>query len=451
MRRIIGAVAAAAMLVVGLTACGDDDKDDKGGSPTAPGGTNSAAQPTLPSLNGTKVVVAGVWTDDELASFKKVLAEFEKRTGATTEFVPTGDSAAAFLGTRVAGGNPPDVAFLAQPGVLKQFAQQGWVKPLSADVQKTVQTNYSDQWQKLATYESKLYGVYYKGANKSLVWYNSKVLDNAGAAEAMSWADLVKNAQLVSDSGTAPFAVGGADGWVLTDWFENVYLSQAGPEMYDKLAKHEIPWTDPSVTKALQTLAQVWGKSNWFPGGTGGALQTEFPGSVPQVFGDAPKAGMLPGADFVGTNILKNTKAKIGTDAKFFAFPAVDNGKAPVVTGGDVAVAMKDSPGAQALLNFLASPDAARIWAQQGGYISPNKNLDLAAYRDDAIRKIASNLIAAGDNFRFDMSDQAPATFGGTKGDGEWRDLQNFLRNPADVQGAQATLEADAAKAYSGG
>ena len=42
-------------------------------------------------------------------------------------------------------------------------------------------------------------------------------------------------------------SVAGQDGWTLTDWFENVYLSQAGPEKYDALAAHEIKWTDPTV------------------------------------------------------------------------------------------------------------------------------------------------------------------------------------------------------------
>lgn len=436
MRRIVGALAAASLLTLGLAACGDDDKGDDNKPP--------AGQ----SLQGQTVSVAAVWTGDEQAAFKKVLAEFERRTGAKTEFIPTGDSAATFLGQRVEGNAPPDVAFLAQPGVLKQFAEKGWIKPVSTEVQQSVQANFTPQWQKLASHQDKLYGVYYKGANKSLVWYNTAVFANAGATEPATWDDLIKTAGLVSDSGTPPFATGGADGWVLTDWFENVYLSQAGPDMYDKLTQHQIPWTDPSVKAALETLAKVWGQNSWFPGGTGGALQTEFPASVPQVFGDPPKAGMLPGADFVGTNIIKDTKAKIGTDAKFFGYPAVSPGKAPVVSGGDVAVAMKDSPGAMALLNYLASPDAAKVWAEQGGYLSPNKNLDFAAYRDDVYREIAKNLIEAGDAFRFDMSDQTPAAFGGTKGEGMWRDLQDFLRNPSDVAGAQAKLEASAAKAY---
>ena len=36
------------------------------------------------------------------------------------------------------------------------------------------------------------------------------------------------------------------------------------------------------------------------------------------------------------------------------------------------------------------------------------------------------------------MSDQAPQSFGGTPGKGEWKDLQDFLKNPADVEGTQA-------------
>ncbi|MFI6980161.1 ABC transporter substrate-binding protein [Embleya sp. NPDC050154] len=448
MKRFVGALAVASMLAMGLAACSDDGDDKGKKSDATPGGSGA---PAVPRLDGTTVSVAAVWTGDEQAAFKKVLADFEKRTGAKTEFIPTGDSASTFLGQRVEGNAPPDVAFLAQPGVLQQFAQKGWIKPLAADVQQAVQANFATQWQKLGSYQDKLYGVYYKGANKSLIWYNAKVYANAGATESKTWDDLLKNAGLISDSGTPPFAIGGADGWVLTDWFENIYLSQAGPEKYDQLAKHQIPWTDPSVKTALETLAQVFGKNDWFPGGSGGVLQTEFPASVPQAFGDPPKAGMISGGDFIGTNIIKDTKAKIGTDAKFFGFPAVGTGKAPVVTGGDVAVAMKDSPGAQALLKYLASPDAAKVWAQQGGYLSPNKNLDMASYRDDTTRGIAKNLIAAGDDFRFDLSDQAPAAFGGTKGEGEWRDLQDFLRNPSDVAGAQSKLEADAAKAYAGG
>ncbi|MFJ3673455.1 ABC transporter substrate-binding protein [Streptomyces sp. NPDC090106] len=434
-----------------LTACGGSDDDKDTGSSESKGSSTGASSVELPKLDGQTLEVAAVWTGPEQENFTKVLDEFSKRTGAKVNFVPTGNNTSTFLGTKIEGGQPPDVAFLPQVGVLHQFAEKGWVKPLGADAQAQLSKNFSQGWQDLGAYDGKQYGVYAKAANKSLIWYNTAAFEAAGITDTpKTWKDFLTTAQTLSDAGSPAVSIGGADGWTLTDWFENVYLSQAGPEKYDQLAKHEIKWTDPSVKDALSTLAELWGKDELIAGGRKGALDTEFPKSVTQTFsGDTPAAMVYEG-DFVTANINADTKAKVGTDAKVFPFPAVGD-KSPVVSGGDVAVALKDGAGAQALLTFLASTDAAEIWAAQGGFLSPNKEMDQGTYKDDVTGEIAKALIAAGDDFRFDMSDQAPAAFGGTQGTGEWKDLQDFLRDPGDVTGAQQKLEADAAKAYKNG
>lgn len=445
------AALAAGALALSLTACGGGDDDNGSGDEGSQGnGTKKPATLTLPKLDGESLEVAAVWTGAEQKNFKKVLAEFEKRTGAKVTFVPAQDPIINFLGSKIAGGAPPDVAMLPQPGAIKQAVDKGWAKPLGAEATKELTKNYSQGWQDIGKVGGKQYGVYYKAANKSLIWYNAQVFENAGAAEPKTWDELLTTAQTIYDSGVTPFSVGGADGWTLTDWFENVYLSQAGPEKYDQLAKHEIKWTDPSVKEALTTLAQIWGKKDFVAGGASGALQTEFPASVTQTFtgGDQPKAGMVYEGDFVQVNIGE-TDAKVGTDAKVFPFPAVGD-TAPVVSGGDAAVILKDSKAAQALATFLASPDSAAIQAKLGGFLSPNKAIDTSAYPNEVQKKMADALIAAGDDFRFDMSDQAPQAFGGTPGKGEWKALQDFLKNPKDVAGAQAKLEADAAAAYGG-
>ncbi|MFE5923743.1 ABC transporter substrate-binding protein [Streptomyces sp. NPDC056468] len=443
--RAAAAVCAGA-LALSLTACGGDDNDsgnEQGGS-----GQETADTVTLPKLNGESLEVAAVWTGAEQENFKKVLAEFEKRTGAKVTFVPAQDPIINFLGSKVAGGQPPDIAMLPQPGAIKQAVDKKWAKPLGAEAIKELQENYSQGWQDIGKVDNKQYGVYYKAANKSLIWYNAQVFENAGATEPKTWDELLTTAQTVYDSGVTPFSVGGAEGWTLTDWFENVYLSQAGPAKYDQLAKHEIKWTDPSVKDALTTLAQVWGKKDYVAGGADGALQTDFPASVTQVYtgGDQPKAAMVYEGDFAQVNITQ-AKAEVGTDAKVFPFPKVGD-TAPVVSGGDAAVILQDSEAAQALATFLASPDAATIQAKLGGYLSPNKNVDNSAYPNEVQQKIAKALIDSGDDFRFDMSDQAPQAFGGTPGKGEWKALQDFLKNPSDVAGAQQKLEADAAAAF---
>ncbi|MFE0725237.1 ABC transporter substrate-binding protein [Streptomyces rochei] len=439
---------AAGALALSLTACGGDDDGGGGDKGQGDGGKETAATVTLPQLDGESLEVAAVWTGAEQKNFEKVLDEFEKRTGAQVTFVPAQDPIINFLGSKVAGGAPPDVAMLPQPGAIKQAVEKGWAKPLGAEATKELAENYTQGWQDIGKVDGKQYGVYYKAANKSLIWYNAQVFENAGASEPKTWDELLTTAQTVYDSGVTPFSVGGAEGWTLTDWFENVYLSQAGPEKYDQLARHEIKWTDPSVKEALTTLAEIWGKKDYVAGGASGALQTDFPASVTQTFtgGDQPKAGMVYEGDFAQVNIGE-TEAKVGTDAKVFPFPAVGDA-APVVSGGDAAVILQDSEAAQALATWLASPDAAAIHAKLGGYLSPNKNLAASAYPNDVQRKIAEALVAAGDDFRFDMSDQAPQAFGGTPGKGEWKALQDFLKNPKDVAGAQQRLEADAAAAY---
>ncbi len=434
MRRISRTLPVLLALALGAAACGGDD--DNGGG----GGQGK-------SLQGKTIEVAAVWTGAEQTNFKKVLDEFTNQTGATVNFTPTGDNVATFLSSKLEGGAPPDVAFLPQQGVLVQFADQNALKPVNSAVQQAVDANFAPVWKDLASVDGKLYGVYFKVANKSTVWYRADDFEQAGVSPPKTWDEFVNVANTLSDAGITPLSIAGADGWTLTDWFENVYLSSAGPDKYDQLSKHEIPWTDPSVTKALETLAQLWGSQRLIAGGASNALQTDFPTSVTNVFGDNSKAAIVYEGDFVQINIADSTNAKVGQDALMFPFPSV-GGETPVVSGGDVAVILKDSQASQELLKFLASPEAAAVWAKAGGYSSANKNLDATNYPDDISRQIGEAIVSAGDNVRFDMSDLAPAAFGGTVGKGEWKDLQDFLKNPKDVQGTQNQLEKDAAAAF---
>lgn len=432
--RIIG-VSLAAGLILASAACSDDGDD---------GQKSSSAD-----LKGVVLEVAGPWSagGGEQANFEKVLAGFTEKTGAKVNFTSNGDTIVTVLSSKIQGGSQPDVAMMPNQGAINDFAAKGWLVPLAQDTQAAADKHFAPIWKRLGTVAGTYYAVYFKAANKSTVWYRPKAFEDAGVQPPGTWADWMKISQTIADSGVAPVSVGGADGWTLTDWFENVYLSQAGPDNYDKLAKHEIKWTDDTVKQALKTLAELWGKKEFISGGPQGALATDFPTSVVNAFKSPAKAAMVYEGDFVSGVIGENTDAKVGTDALFFPFPAVGS-QSPVVSGGDAAVVLKDSKGAQELVEYLASPEAAELWAKNGGMVSPNKDVDLSVYPDDIQRSVAKSVIDAGDNVRFDMSDLAPAAFGGTKGAGEWKILQDFLKNPTDVDGTAADLEAAAAKAY---
>ena len=424
-------VALIAGLSLVLAACGDDGDTGGDGGGDAAGGT---------------VEVAAVWSGDEQAAFQAVLDAFTEETGIETSFTSTGDDIATVLGSRIAGNDPPDVAILPQPGLLNDLAGQDALQPIEDVAGEAVDENYAEVWRELGTVDDQLYGVWFKAANKSTMWYRPPAFEDAGVEPPETWEELLEVSGTLADAGTTPFSIGGGDGWTLTDWFENVYLRTAGPEKYDQLARHEIAWTDPSVKEALTELAKVFGQPSWLAGGASGSLQTDFPGSVTKVFSEEAAAMVYEG-DFVAGVITADTDAELGEGADFFPFPEIGDSGPAIVGGGDVAVLMDDTEQGKALIEFLATPEAAQAWAEQGGFTSPNQGLDSSTYPDDITRRSAEALTGT-ETFRFDLSDLQPAAFGGTAGQGMWKLLQDFLQNPAQVDSITQQLEAAAAAAF---
>jgi len=412
-----------------------------GGSGTAVGGSNSQG------VSGTISIIAK-WTGDEQASFMAVLAPFKKANpGLTIKYQGAGDNVPQIVSTAVQGGNPPDIATLPQPGLMKQFAQSGKLKPITF-ARGVIAANYQPVWLALGSVNKKLYGLYFKGGNKSTVWYNVNSFKQAGAKVPQTWPQFLASAKTLKASGTPAYSIGGSDGWTLTDLFENIYLRTAGPAKYDLLTAHKIAWTDPSVKTALGVMGQIFSDTTNLAGGTDGALQTDFPTSVSNVFATSPKAAMVIEGDFVPGVVASSNPLKAISGYNEFGFPTI-GGASGVMGGGDVVVMFKSSAASQALVKYLATPQAATIWAKRGGFTSPNKRVKASAYKDALNRKTAL-AFALAKIFRFDMSDLQPAAFGSTVGQGEWKIFQDFLQNPKDVNGTASALEASAKKAYGG-
>jgi alpha-glucoside transport system substrate-binding protein len=395
-------------------------------------------------LTGRTVEVAATWSGTEQENFEAVLHEFAKRTGAAVKYTSGGNDLPVLLNSRLAGAAPPDVAFIPQPGVVAELARRGVLKEITGAAATAVNANFSAAWQSLGRVDGKLYGVYFKVANKSVIWYRTDKFAEAGVRPPTTWEELNQISRTLSDAGITPIVAAGGEGWVLTDWFENAYLRIGGPDKYDKLAKHEIPWTDPSVVQTLQLLADYWRTPKFVQGGPKGAVQVTFTQSIADVFGAGSNTAMLFEGDFVASEINELNQGMVGHGAKFFDWPAINGSKPAVVTAGDQAVAFKNTPETNALMAFIASPDAAKIMASRGGFISANKNLDPSAYPDDTTRALAAAVVHA-EILRFDLSDLTPQAFGGGSNAHLWVLLQNFLSEPISAAVMAAQLE-DAAK-----
>jgi ABC-type glycerol-3-phosphate transport system substrate-binding protein len=406
--------------------------------------TGSSATEKSNAVNGS-ISVMGIWTGKEQASFQAVIDGFRKKyPDVKVKYTSAGDNLPTVLSTAVEGGNPPDLAEVAQPGLIQGFVQKGALKPITF-AKPTIVNNFGKSIADVGTVNGKLYGLLFKAANKSTVWYSTADFKNAGITPPKTWPAFVRAANTIKQSGVTPFSIGGADGWTLTDLFENIYIRSAGLAKYNKLAKHQIKWTDPSVTTALNLMTKVVGTSGNMAGGTSGALQTDFPTSVSNVFSTNRKASMVLEGDFV-PGVVK-TSLKPVKDYNVFPFPSIGGSPASVVGGGDIVVMFKDNPATRAFVSYLATPQAAAIWAKRGGFSSPNKKLSPSVYPDPILRKTAG-AIGQAKAFAFDLSDLQPAAFGATAGRGLWKQFQDFLQNPSRAKSIQTQMEASAKAAY---
>ncbi|MFG2012100.1 extracellular solute-binding protein [Micromonospora sp. NPDC048868] len=381
------------------------------------------------SATGPAIQVAVVWNGEELARFREVV----KGYGTGVQVISAGNDIDAFLRARKLAGTSPDVAILPRSGLVIEYARRGWLRELTSTAASyTVPRGMAD----LLSADGRRYGVWVKAAHKSLFWYYPSMLP----APPRSWDQLVAltkrlGARARAGDGAAPLSVGAADGWVLTDWFENVLADVASAGHYEALARGEADWRSPVVHAALDRLAELWSVDGAFPGGGRRALLTQYDESVIQVVHHR-RATMLFEADFV--DVVARDFRRGPEQPETFRFPASRVADSPLVVGGDAAVAFAGSARGAGLVRWLSGGSAFQPWMRAGGYLSPNVSVPLDDYHDPVRRHLAAELRTAG-IVRFDLSDRLPGPFTGFDGVGIWRIMQDFF---ADVTGGITADEA---------
>jgi alpha-glucoside transport system substrate-binding protein len=371
--------------------------------------------------NSDAVEVFVIWSGQELVAFRKVMEKFSQDTGHRVRVVTVGEHVQELLRARLDASNPPDVAIVSLPSLIKQYARQGLVKPLDRELSDSI----PDALRDTVTIEGALYGVWVKVAHKSLFWYRPSAL--AGGAPPGTWAELMQLVETSANAGRTPLSIGAGDGWVVTDWFENALASADDGETYEQLARDENHWQSDVVRKALTHLAEMWSVPGAFPGGPQQALLTQYEESVIDVFASR-RAGLVFEGDFVASVVERLRRAgRLQEEAKWFQFPPLpEQEQPPLVVGGDVAALLTGSSGAKELIEWLARPTSLFDWIQLGGFLSPNGTVPLHKYPTEQAR-LAEQLHNNAPSVRFDLSDQLGGRFAGGESRGMFQVLPEFF------------------------
>ncbi|WP_296605755.1 ABC transporter substrate-binding protein [Nocardioides sp.] len=419
-----------------LAGCGGSDSEggsDKAGG-TSPGeGKAECAQLTqFGDLSGKDVTVYTSIVAPEDKPHIDSWKVFEDCTGADVKYEGSKEFETQ-LQVRVQSGNPPDIAYIPQPGLLQTLVGTGKVVEAPSTVSDNVDKWFGEDWRSYGSVDGKLYAAPLGANVKSFVWYSPKMFADNGWEIPTTWDDMLALSDKIAATGIKPWCAGiesgEATGWPATDWLEDVLLRSVGPDVYDQWVAHEIPFNDPQVVESLDNVGAILKNDKYVNGGIGDVSSiatTAFQdGGLPILDG---KCALHRQASFYAANWPEGTDVSENGDVFAFYLPPMgDEFGSPVLGGGEFVAAFSDAPEVQAFQTYLSSDQWANEKAKatpNGGWVSANTGLDianLASPVDQLSGEILQNPDAV---FRFDGSDMMPGAVGAGS---FWKEMTNWI------------------------
>ena len=278
---------------------------------------------------------------------------------------------------------------------------------------------------------------------KSFVWYSPKMFKENGWKVPTTWDEMMTLSDEMAKKDIKPWCAGiesgDATGWVTTDWLEDAMLREVGPDVYDQLVNHDIPFNDPQVESALKRVGEILKNDDMVNGGIGDVKSiatTAFQeAGLPILKGDC---GLHRQASFYAAQWPEGTDVSENGDVFAFYLPTIsDEFGTPVLGGGEFVAAFDDRPEVQAFQTYLSTD----IWANEkadatpnGGWVSANTGLDIEKLNSPIDRLSAEIFQDPDATFRFDGSDMMPGAVGA---DAFWKQMTAWITGQDD----QTTLD----------
>ena len=334
----------------------------------------------------------------------------------------------------------PDDLFTWFAGYRMQFfAAQGLATPID-DVWEEIGSNFGEAAQVLS---KGLDGHYYFIPMYNYPWvffHNKSVFGDDGYDIPKSWDELIALCKQLKSDGLIPIAFADKDLWPACGFFDTIDLRLNGYDYHMSLMRHEIPWTDPGVTAALDQYAEL--------------LPYCQAGANGRIWQDAAKAleNKEAGIMFQGSNqVGANYSPENLPDLDFFEFPEInskygtDYMEAPA-DGYMCSAKAKHPDAAKKVMEYLGTSAAAAKFLKTDKWdVGMTKDADTSNYSE--LQKKSAELISskkAVSQFLDRDTDpaMAAAAFSG---------LQDFIQDPSksNILAIQKRLE-DQAKTIFG-
>lgn len=190
--------------------------------------------PTLATAQEMKAEVLHWWTSGGESAAVKVFADRFTAAGGTwvDNAIAVGETARAAGLNRIVGGNPPTVMQFNTGKQFDEIVDNDLLRPLD-------EVPGADKWPEVlppaiveaTTRDGTFYAVPVNIHGENWLFYNTKVLADAGLEPPKTFADLVAMGPKLKEAGIIPLAHGGQS-WQDHTLFDAVLLAEAGPKTF---------------------------------------------------------------------------------------------------------------------------------------------------------------------------------------------------------------------------
>jgi alpha-glucoside transport system substrate-binding protein len=391
-----------------------------------------------------KVLILGAFRGQEETAFNNVIAVFEEQN-PDIDVIYTGTAEFETLITvRVEAGDPPDIAAFPQPGAVAKLVEDGELVPLWAEALAAYDSQYTPAWKDLSSIDGVPYGMFHRVNAKGWIWYNKPAFEAAGYSVPTTWDELMALTEEMKGTGIAPWCdgmeSGAATGWKGTDWIENLMLRTQPVDVHDKWVTNEVKFDSPEVRNAFGVLESIWMDPDAMYGGTQTIVLSNFKDPPPWLFDEPPKCWLHMQGSFVTDFFPEEVQDDLDNQVGVFMMPPIDQSLPfTLEVGGDQYVVFKGKDRAEVrkFIEFLATPDSVKPWAEQGGSLFPHVNQDLGWYPTELERTMAEAITKA-NAARFDGSDMMAAELNLAF----WKGITDWVSEARTLDEALADIDA---------
>lgn len=288
------------------------------------------------------------------------------------------------LRTALDAGTGPDIMYYdTGPGFAGVLARAGLLLPLD---EPYGQYGWNDRVAALAkqraTFDGKAYGI---GHALELVgmFYNKRIFEEQGLSEPKTHEDLLLAADKLKGAGLIPIGFADQDKWPAGHTFSVFSGNIAGKDKMERAISGELPWNDPDFVQAIQIPFVDMNKAGYFIPEINAVTYDDWNGLF-----YAGQAAM----SLTGTWMIRNyaNPDMMPDQVGFFLYPSV--GGKPIAppsglgSGYFVSQKVKNPEAAFKFLDYLYSPEVAKVWIEQLAIIPPI-DLNPADYQTSDLMK----------------------------------------------------------------